>query len=267
MPGPPGMSHPKDRSGLTRGQLLRGAAAAAAGVGVAGGLAACENTTEPIAVGCEPGPRTAAARRSSSRSRSGPAGSRCPRTDNSVTWAIVDDNPPIADDLPPETGATLQHLQLPGLHLPRATAPLRGALRLQGRAGGDVQLGRRGDRQAPVRASSSTTSSSGLSGSNIVNLMALQLLQPLNHTLPAEPRSEHLAGARRPVLRPRLALHRALCRLVGRDRLAKRQDHGGHPGAGRALGHLLGVRGSGRARSASSTTSATASRCRCSATR
>ena len=37
----------------------------------------------------------------------GPDGLPLPRTDNSVTWAITDDNPPIEDGLKPE-GGTLQ---------------------------------------------------------------------------------------------------------------------------------------------------------------
>ena len=104
MTGPPGMSHPKDRSGLTRGQLLRGAAAAAAGVGVAGGLAACENTTEPLAVGCEPGDTRPAAdspRDSSVPKPSGPGGPpAAPQRTTASTWAIADQNPPIPDGLP-----------------------------------------------------------------------------------------------------------------------------------------------------------------------
>ena len=45
--------------------------------------------------------------------------------------------------------------------------------------------------------------------------------QPL---VPAELREEHLARAAGPVLRPRQPLHGAVRRLVGRDRLAQRQD-------------------------------------------
>ncbi len=174
------MSHPKDRSGLTRGQLLRGAAAAAAGVGVAGGLAACENTTEPLAVGCEPGAENGGGSPLVVAKPVGPGNLPLPRTDNSVTWAIVDDNAPIADDLPPETGATLKIFNYPDYIWPRL---LR---RFEDRFDCEV---------APVATYNSADEAiaklqsgvveydviMGLSGSNIVNLMALQLLQPLNH--------------------------------------------------------------------------------------
>jgi spermidine/putrescine transport system substrate-binding protein len=177
---PPGMPHPKDRSGLTRGQLLRGAAAAAAGVGVAGGLVACENTTEPLAVGCEdPGAGTTSPL--VVPKPVGPGGLPLPRTDNSVTWAIVDENQPIADDLPSETGATLKIFNYPDYIWPQI---LR---RFENRFDCTV---------APVATYNSADEAiaklqsgaveydviMGLSGSNIVNLMALQLLQPLNHT-------------------------------------------------------------------------------------
>ena len=67
--------------------------------------------------------------------------------------------------------------------------------------------------------------------------------------LPAEPR-EHLAPARRSVLRQGIALHRPVRRVAGRDRLAKRQGERGHREHGRPVGHLLGVpglQGQGRA--------------------
>jgi spermidine/putrescine transport system substrate-binding protein len=177
MPFPPGMPHPKDRSGLTRGQLLRGAAVAAAGVGVAGGLVGCENTTEPVAVGCETGeagsplvvPKPV-----------GPGGLPLPRTDNSVTWAIVEDNPPIADELPPETGATLRLFNYPDYIYP---ALLR---QFEKRYDCKVEVATyNAADEAIAKLQSGAVEYDvilGLSGSNIVNLMALQLLQPLNHT-------------------------------------------------------------------------------------
>src|SRR4249920_2661720 len=111
MLSPSGMPHPKDRSGLTRGQLLRGAAAAAAGVGVAGGLAACENTTTPIGA-CEDGSGAAASPLVVAKPV-GPGGLPLPRNDNSVTWAVTEDNPKIKDGLPPEKGATLKLYNYP----------------------------------------------------------------------------------------------------------------------------------------------------------
>ena len=235
------MPHPKDRSGLTRGQLLRGAAVAAAGVGVAGGLVGCENTTEPVAVGCETGRGGLAARRPEA-GRPGRAAAPAHRQQRHVG-----DRRRQPDDRRRPAARDREHappLQLPGLHLPRAAAPLREALRLQGR-GRHLQRLRRGDRQAPVgrRRVRRHPRALGLEHRQPDGAAAPAAAEP---HVPAEPGREHLAAARRPVLRPRLALHGALRHLVGRHRLAERPDLGRHPGARRALGHLLGVRGVAR---------------------
>ncbi len=174
------MPHPKDRSGLTRGQLLRGAAVAAAGVGVGGTLVGCENTTEPVAVGCEDVGAGAGSPLVEPKPL-GPGGLPLPRTDNSVTWSIVDDNPPIADDLPPETGATLKIFNYPDYIYP---ALLR---RFEKRYDCKVAppATYNSADEAVAKLQSGTVDYDvimGLSGSNIVNLMALQLLQPVNHT-------------------------------------------------------------------------------------
>ena len=104
------MTHPKDRSGLTRRQLLRGAAAAAVGVGTAGVIAGCQNTTTPIGF-CEDGTGGGGGGGLASSlvvpKPVGPGGLPLPRNDNSVEWAITEDNPPIEDGLKPE-GGTLQ---------------------------------------------------------------------------------------------------------------------------------------------------------------
>jgi spermidine/putrescine transport system substrate-binding protein len=175
---PPGMPHPKDRTGFTRGQLLRGAAAAAAGVGVAGGLAACENTTTPIA-DCAPGDGGTGSPLVEAKPV-GPGGLPLPRTDNSVTWAIVEDNPMIADELPPETGATLRLFNYPDYIYP---ALLR---RFEKRYDCKVEVATyNAADEAVAKLQSGAVDYDvilGLSGSNIVNLMALQLVQPLNHT-------------------------------------------------------------------------------------
>ena len=178
---PPGMPHPKDRSGLTRGQLLRGAAVAAAGVGVAGGLAACENTTTPIGVGCEPGADGGGGGSALVVPKPvGPGGLPLPRTDNSVTWAVVEDNPPIADDLPPETGATLRLFNYADYLWPRLMR------RFEDRYDCTVEMATYNSAdEAVAKLQSGAVPYDvilGLSGSNIVNLMALELLQPLNHT-------------------------------------------------------------------------------------
>jgi spermidine/putrescine transport system substrate-binding protein len=173
------MPHPKDRSGLTRGQLLRGAAAAAAGVGVAGGLVACENTTEPVAVGCED-PGAGASSPLVVPKPVGPGGLPLPRTDNSVTWSIVEDNPPIGDELPSETGATLRLFNYPDYIWPQL---LR---RFENRFDCKVEVATyNAADEAIAKLQSGAVDYDvilGLSGSNIVNLAALQLLQPLNHT-------------------------------------------------------------------------------------
>ena len=58
----------------------------------------------------------------------GPGGLPLPRPDNAVTWAITDDNQPIADGLQPESGP-LQRLQLRRLHRPGARQAVREAVR------------------------------------------------------------------------------------------------------------------------------------------
>ena len=183
------MRHPKDRSGLTRRQLLRGAAGAAAGIGAAGALAACQNTTTPIGF-CEDGTRRRQRRRSRRRERGarvelvvpkpvGPGGLPLPRTDNSVTWAITDDNPPIADGVQLE-GGTLRLFNYadyidPGL-----------LKRFREQFDRKVEIGTyNSSDEAIAKLSSGEVDFDvlvGLSGSVIVQLMAKQLLQPLNHS-------------------------------------------------------------------------------------
>ena len=110
----------------------------------------------------------------------GPGGLPLPRTDNSVTWAIVEDNPTIADGLPPETGATLRLFNYPDYIYP---ALLR---RFEKRYDCKVEVATyNASDEAIAKLQSGAVEYDvilGLSGSNIVNLMALQLLQPLNHT-------------------------------------------------------------------------------------
>src|SRR5918997_4846855 len=97
------MEHPKDRSGISRRQFVRNTAVAAAGLGVAGAAAGCENTTTPIGAEAAGGPTGAAAELVVPKP-TGPAGLPLPRPDNSITWAITDDNKPIAEGLPAEGG-------------------------------------------------------------------------------------------------------------------------------------------------------------------
>ena len=96
------MGHPKDRSELTRRQLLRRGAGAALAVGGAGVLAGCENTTEPIGASAA-GPGGEAGKLVVAKPV-GPGGLPLPRPDDAVTWAITPENQPIADGRPVERG-------------------------------------------------------------------------------------------------------------------------------------------------------------------
>src|SRR5262245_21623755 len=87
------MAHPKDRPGLTRGRLLKGAAGSALAVSGVGALAGCQNTTESIGSGEGGGVNS----RFVEAKPVGPGGLPLPRPDNAVTWAVTDDNRPILD--------------------------------------------------------------------------------------------------------------------------------------------------------------------------
>jgi spermidine/putrescine transport system substrate-binding protein len=178
------MTHPKEnRPGFTRGQLLRRAAAAAAGVGGAAALAGCQNTTTPIGACVDGGDGSVAAGGSSSNlvvaKPAGPGGLPLPRTDNSVEWAITEDNPRIADGLAPE-GGTLRIFNYadyidPGL-----------VKKFNNEFGVTVEIGTYNSADEAISKLSSGQVDFdviiGLSGNHIVTLIAKQLLQPLNHT-------------------------------------------------------------------------------------
>ena len=93
--------HPHEHR-LTRRNLVRGAIGAGAAMGVAGVAAGCANTT--TAVGSGEGGGNPAVKKFVVAKPTGPDGLPLPRTDNAVTWAITDDNQPIADGLQPEGG-------------------------------------------------------------------------------------------------------------------------------------------------------------------
>src|SRR5712691_2235147 len=166
------MAHPKDRSGLTRGQLLKGAAGSALSIGGVGALAGCENTTTPIGGGGGSNSKFVEAR------PLGPGGLPLPRPDNAVTWAITSDNRPIPE------GRTREHGPLkiynyadyiwPGL-----------VKRFEKKYGTKVQIAtyNSADEAIAKLAAGAVTFDViiGLSGSNIVNLISQQLLLPLNH--------------------------------------------------------------------------------------
>jgi spermidine/putrescine transport system substrate-binding protein len=171
------MAHPKDRSGITRRQLARGAAGAVAGVGVAAGLAACENTTTPV--GADAGGPTGAAADLVVQKPTGPAGLPLPRTDNSVTWAITDENKPIKDGLGNEPGP------LRIFNYADYIDPVT-LKRFQKEFSTKVEIATYNSADEAVAKLSSGAVDfdliMGLSGSNIVDLIAHKLLLPLNHS-------------------------------------------------------------------------------------
>ena len=171
------MAHPKDRSGLTRRQLARGAAGAAAGAGVAAGLAACENTTTPV--GAEAAGPTGAAAELVVQKPTGPAGLPLPRTDNSVTWAITDENKPVKD------GRTAEQGPLRVYNYADYLDPIT-VKRFQKKFGTKVEVATYNSAdEAIAKVSSGAVDFDlivGLTGANIVDLIAHKVLAPLNHS-------------------------------------------------------------------------------------
>ena len=167
------MAHPRDRSGLSRRRLLQGAAGGALGVGALGALTGCQNTTTPIGA-CEDGGSNLVVTKPT-----GPGGLPLPRPDNSVTWAITDDNQPIADGVADE-GGPLQVYNYADYMDPALVK------RFEKETGRKVQIATYNSAdEAVAKLAAGAVGFDviiGLSGSNIVNLIAQQLLQPLNHS-------------------------------------------------------------------------------------
>lgn len=165
--------HPRDNRGLTRTQLLKRGALGAAGIGGAAFLAGCENTTTPIGA-CETGEGNELVE----PKPLGPGGLPLPRPDNSVTWRILDDNPPIADGLKPS--GTLQVYNYAD-YLDPATIK-----KFEKETGVDIRVATyNSSDEATAKLASGAVSFDlivGLSGSAIVTLMSQQLIQPLNHS-------------------------------------------------------------------------------------
>ncbi len=167
------MAHPKDQSGLTRRQLLHGAAGTVVGASALGLVAGCENTTTPTGGTAGVGSKFVVPK------PLGPGGLPLPRPDNSVTWAVTADNQAITDGKPTEDGVLTIYNYADYIF---------------------PDLLRKFEKQYGVKVKTATYNSSdeaiaklaagavnfdvviGLSGSNIVNLIAQQLLQPLNHS-------------------------------------------------------------------------------------
>src|SRR5262245_37832983 len=171
------MAHPKDRSGITRRQLARGAAGAVAGAGVAAGLAACENTTTPV--GADAAAATGAAAELVVPKPTGPGGLPLPRTDNSVTWAITDENKPVKDGRSPEPGPLRVYNYAD--YLDPATVK-----RFQSKFSTKVEIATYNSAEEAIAKLSSGAVDFdlivGLTGANLVDLIAHKLLAPLNHS-------------------------------------------------------------------------------------
>jgi spermidine/putrescine transport system substrate-binding protein len=171
------MRHPKDRAGLTREQLLRRAAGSAAAVSGLGVLAGCENTTTPLGASAA-GPSGPASKLVVPKP-TGPGGLPLPRTDNAVTWAITDDNKPIAAGRPTERGPLRVYNYAD--YLDPATLKV-----FEKKYQTSVQIATYNSAdEAIAKLAAGAVAFDvivGLTGSNIVNLIAQQLLQPLNHS-------------------------------------------------------------------------------------
>ncbi len=171
------MSHPKDRNALTRRQLLLGAAGTAAAVGGAGLVAGCENTTTPL--GASSGGLSGEAAKLVVPKPLGPGGLPLPRPDNAVTWAITHENPGIADGRPAERGP-LQVYNYADYVAPDLLK------KFKQKYGASVQVATyNSSDEAIAKLASGAVGFDviiGLSASNIVNLIAQKLLQPLNHS-------------------------------------------------------------------------------------
>ena len=170
--------HPKE-SGISRRQLLRRSAVAAVGLSAAGALAGCENTTTPIGAADAAGEVSKAAAELVVAKPLGPAGLPLPRPDNSVTWAITDDNKPIEDAVRPEVGPLRIYNYAD--YVDPATVK-----KFQQRFNTKVQVATyNSSDEAIAKIASGAVSFDlimGLSGSNIVDLIARKLIKPLNHS-------------------------------------------------------------------------------------
>ena len=170
--------HPKE-SGMSRRQLLRRSAVAAAGLTAAGALAGCENTTTPIGAADAAGDVSSAASKLVVAKPVGPAGLPLPRPDNSVTWAITDDNKPIEDAVRPEVGP-LRIYNYADYVDPDTVK------KFQQKFNTKVQVATyNSSDEAIAKIASGAVSFDlimGLSGSNMVDLIARKLLKPLNHS-------------------------------------------------------------------------------------
>ena len=160
---------------MTRGQLLRGAAGAAVLAAGGGVLAGCENTTTAIGA-CETGGGTSS--KLVEPKPLGPLGLPLPRTDNSVTWALLDDNKPIAGGLAGE-GGTLRLYNYADYIDPGTVKSSRSSSTARCRSRPTTRPTRRTRSWPPARSRFDVVL--GLSGGHIVSCSAKRLMAPLNH--------------------------------------------------------------------------------------
>src|SRR6476619_5518157 len=176
------MPHPRDGRGLSRRALLQRGAGGVLAVGAVGALTGCENTTTPIGACATDGTSNLVVAKPT-----GPGGLPLPRPDNSVTWAITENNQPIADGLENEKGPLgiynyADYLD-PGL-----------VKKFEKGTGRKVQIATYNSADEAIAKLSNGAVAfdliMGLSGSNIDDLIAKQLIQPLNHSyLPNFPKN------------------------------------------------------------------------------
>jgi len=160
---------------MSRRRLLQGAAGGALGIGAVGFLAGCENTTTPIGT-CE---GATGSSKLVVAKPTGPGGLPLPRPDNSVTWAITPGNEPIADGLPNESGPL-------GIYNYADYVDPSLVKKFEALTGRSVQIATyNSSDEATAKLSSGAVAFDlimGLSANNIVNLIAQQLIRPLNHS-------------------------------------------------------------------------------------
>ncbi|HEY2602529.1 MAG TPA: spermidine/putrescine ABC transporter substrate-binding protein [Thermoleophilaceae bacterium] len=171
------MKHPKDRSGINRRQFVNRSLGAAAGFSALGALAGCENTTTPI--GADAATVSGEAAEFVVPKPLGPGGLPLPRIDNSVTWAVTDENKAIADGRPVEAGPLRIYNYAD--YIDPATVK-----KFQKKFNTKVQVA---TYNSPEEAIAKLASGAvafdviiGLTGSNIVDLIAHKLMMPLNHS-------------------------------------------------------------------------------------
>ncbi len=159
---------------MSRRRLLQGAAGGALGIGALGLLAGCENTTTAIGA-CEgDGSSNLVVAKPT-----GPGGLPLPRPDNAVTWAITADNQPIADGVPDEKGPL-------GIYNYADYIDPGVVKKFEKLSGRKVQIATYNSAdEAVAKLAAGAVAFDviiGLTGANIVNLIAQQLIQPLNHS-------------------------------------------------------------------------------------